>query len=218
MRASIGSIVVAMIFVISAGSVVDGQVSIRDLEGVFERSRAFRDGVVDCPLEYDSRGKKFVCSSSGLLSIPLNARSFNVAAAQSPIRDCTSTPCTLVFTDNEDLKARMSFTMPSVPLKGRSVMVTWRPSTSATGTTMWAIQACAYSDAAAPCTPIQIAARQSIAPGATNQRASAEISFSPAWPPGSTVIFGIARLHADPGDTLAGDVYVEGVRLELERQ
>lgn len=208
---------IGVLALVAMVGLVDSQ---QDLSAIFRRTRAFRSGVVDCPLQYDSETREFVCAEGGVLITSFNARSFNVATTgvAAPTRVCTSTPCYLTYTDSEDLYAKTTFVMPSVPLTPTTVLLTWKPAAADVGVVMWGIVSCVTEPGSSSCSGSTLLAARASAAAGLGKHVAVEMSFDADWPPGATITLGITRLRSDPGDTMTGDAQAINLRLEMRRR
>lgn len=169
-----------------------------------------------CALTFNREQHTFGCVDVRLISISRAADGFNLATGNPPTLSC-GVPCVLLFPDTGDTTASLDWIMPSEPLVGSSLLLTWRAA-AADGTAVWDMDSCTYQAGQAPCTPGIDTLQVVSSDAGIGLRTDAVVNpFSPSWAPNAHVVLNVTRRKTNPADTLVGNALVEGLRLELSQ-
>lgn len=169
------------------------------------------------PLSYSRDSRRFYSLGPNLLSVWRPAESFNLNTATPPALGCDGSGCWLSYAPSGNEVAALDFILPSVPLDGASLLLTWQAAASS-GTVRWTVDWCRFRAGEAVCLPngAHAITTGSVTSGA-NKRNDLELNpFSPEWEPGDHVVVHITREGA--GNTLAGNAEMRGVRLEWTQE
>lgn len=172
----------------------------------------------DCPMMLNP-SKNVVCYD-GLISVSRSAGEFSLASTAT--LSCATAQCYLTFPVGSSATAYADWIMPSRAVTVLGLVLSWHSAATA-GTVQWYIDWCQYYAGEAPCTPSG-ANRKPLPSSLTASGVRVDLKPS-AWPwtnswgSGAHVVWEIQREGYAPssGDTVNGDVLLEGMRIEMTR-